>query len=110
MNDINTDIERKLKRSKCFFYFGIGMLMLSMLLMGYAIGTFTTASRHSSAEVDNQKELVDGNVFVSGSPGSRRYHLSRDCPALRRSNGSVTETSVATAEANGKTLCGWCGK
>lgn len=48
--------------------------------------------------------------YESDSPGSKRYHKDRNCPALKRSTGKITSTDEARAIDQGKTLCGWCGK
>lgn len=45
-------------------------------------------------------------AYESDSPGSKRYHKDRNCPALKRSTGKITSTDEARAIDQGKTLCG----
>nr|DAH10040.1 MAG TPA: Metal binding domain of Ada [Caudoviricetes sp.] len=105
----NNDIDRKLRLSKKFFCFGLVTFCIGFLMIGFAIGRL---SYFSNAEADGfQTEVAaGGNVYVSDSPGSKRYHKDRNCPALKRSTGKITSIDEANAIDQGKTLCGWCGK
>lgn len=105
----NNDIDRKLRLSKKFFCFGLVTFCIGFLMIGFAIGRL---SSFSNAEADGFQtaETAGGNVYVSDSPGSKRYHKDRNCPALKRSTGKITATGEANAIDQGKTLCGWCGK
>ena len=104
------DLDRKLRLSKKFFCFGLVTFCIGFLMIGFAIGRLSSSS--SNAEADGfQTEVTAGdNVYVSDSPGSKRYHKDRNCPALKRSTGKITFTDEANAIDQGKTLCGWCGK
>lgn len=110
MKENQNDIDRKLRLSKKFFCFGLVTFCIGFLMLGFAIGRLSSSS--SNAETDNFQtaETAGGNVYVSDSPGSKRYHRDRNCPALKRSTGKITSTDEASAIDQGKTLCGWCGK
>lgn len=110
MEDCKYDIDRKLRLSKKFFCFGIVTFCIGFLMIGFTIGRLFPSS--SNAEADNfQTEVTaGGNVYVSDSPGSKRYHKDRNCQALKRSTGKITATDEANAIDQGKSLCGWCGK
>ncbi len=103
------DLDRKLRLSKKFFCFGLVTFCIGFLMLGFAIGRLSSSS---NAEADGfQTEVTSGgNVYVSDSPGSKRYHKDRNCPALKRTTGKITRTDETNAIDQGKTLCGWCGK
>lgn len=105
----NSNNDTELRLSKRFFYVGLATMCIGLLLLGYSIGRLSSSS---NAEANTcQTEASDGgNVYVSDSPGSKRYHKDRNCQALKRSTGHITATDEATAHDQGKTLCGWCGK
>lgn len=102
------DLDRKLRLSKKFFCFGLVTFCIGFLMIGFAIGRLSSSS--NNAEADQTEVTAGGNVYVSDSPGSKRYHKDRNCPALKRSTGKITFTDEASAIDQGKTLCGWCGK
>ena len=104
----NNDLDRKLRLSKKFFCFGIVTFCIGFLMIGFSIGRLSS----SNAEADAfQTEVTSGGkVYVSDSPGSKRYHKDRNCPALKRTTGKITRTDETNAIDQGKTLCGWCGK
>lgn len=102
------DLDRKLRLSKKFFCFGLVTFCIGFLMLGFAIGRLSSSS--SNVEADQTEVTAGGNVYVSDSPGSKRYHKDRNCPALKRSTGKITFTDEASAIGQGKTLCGWCGK
>lgn len=104
------DLDRKLRLSKKFFCFGLVTFCIGFLMLGFSIGRLSSSS--SNAEADDFQTYVTegGNVYVSDSPGSKRYHKDRNCPALKRTTGKITATDEANAIDQGKTLCGWCGK
>lgn len=104
----NANIDRKLRLSKKFFCFGLVTFCIGFLMIGFAIGRLSSSS--SNAEAGQTEVKAGGNVYVSDSPGSKRYHKDRNCPALKRTTGKITATDEANAIDQGKTLCGWCGK
>lgn len=106
----NNDIDRKLRLSKKFFCFGLVLFCLGLLMLGYSIGRLSSSSSNAEADAFQTGATEGGNVYVSDSPGSKRYHKDRNCPALKRSTGNITRTDEANAIDQGKTLCGWCGK
>ena len=108
VNNLQKDIDRKLRLSKKFFCFGLVFFCIGFLMLGYSIGRLSSSS--SNAEAFQTGATKGGNVYVSDSPGSKRYHRDRNCPALKRSTGNITRTDEANAIDQGKTLCGWCGK
>lgn len=105
----NNDIDRKLRLSKKFFCFGLVTFSIGFLMLGYSIGRLSSSS-NVEADAFQTEETEGGNVYVSDSPGSKRYHKDRNCPALRRTTGKITRVDEASAIDQGKTLCGWCGK
>ena len=104
------DLDRKLRLSKKFFSFGLVTFCIGFLMIGFAIGRLSSSSNNAEADAFQTVETAGGNVYVSDSPGSKRYHKGRNCPALKRSTGKITFTDEASAIDQGKTLCGWCGK
>lgn len=104
------DLDRKLRLSKKFFSFGLVTFCIGFLMIGFAIGRLSSSSNNAEADAFQTAETAGGNVYVSDSPGSKRYHKDRNCPALKRSTGKITFTDEASAIDQGKTLCGWCGK
>lgn len=99
----------EIQRGKRYLKLSVFIFCVSVLMLGYSIGRL---SSFSNAEADGfQTEVAaGGNVYVSDSPGSKRYHKDRNCPALKRSTGKITSIDEAKAIDQGKTLCGWCGK
>lgn len=110
MEDRKYDIDRKLRLSKKFFCFGLVTFCIGFLMLGFAIGRLSSSSNNAEADSFQTAETAGGNVYVSDSPGSKRYHKDRNCQALKRSTGHITATDEANAIDQGKTLCGWCGK
>ena len=110
MNENQNDIDRKLRLSKKFFCFGLVTFCIGFLMIGFAIGRLSSSSNNAEADAFQTAETAGGNVYVSDSPGSKRYHKDRNCPALKRSTGKITSVDEANAIDQGKTLCGWCGK
>lgn len=104
------DLDRKLGLSKKFFCFGLVTFCIGFLMIGFAIGRLSSSSNNAEADSFQTAETAGGNVYVSDSPGSKRYHKDRNCPALKRTTGKITATDEASAIDQGKTLCGWCGK
>lgn len=104
------DIDRKLRLSKKFFCFGLVTFCIGFLMLGFAIGRLSSSSSNAEADSFQTAETAGGNVYVSDSPGSKRYHKDKNCPALKRTTGKITATDEANAIDQGKTLCGWCGK
>lgn len=104
------DLDRKLRLSKKFFCFGLVTFCIGFLMIGFAIGRLSSSSNNAEADSFQTAETAGGNVYVSDSPGSKRYHKDRNCPALKRSTGKITFIDEASAIDQGKTLCGWCGK
>lgn len=104
------DLDRKLRLSKKFFCFGLATFCIGFLMLGFAIGRLSSSSGNAEADAFQTETTTGGNVYVSDSPGSKRYHKDRNCPALRRTTGHITATAEANAINHGKTLCGWCGK
>lgn len=106
----NNDIDRKLRLSKKFFCFGLVTFCIGFLMIGISIGRLSSSSNNAEADAFQTAETAGGNVYVSDSPGSKRYHKDRNCQALKRSTGHITAIDEANAINQGKTLCGWCGK
>lgn len=104
------DLDRKLRLSKKFFCFGLVTFCIGFLMLGFAIGKLSSSSSNAEADGFQTEVTAGGNVYVSDSPGSKRYHKDRNCQALKRSTGHITATDEANAIDQGKTLCGWCGK
>ena len=104
------DLDRKLRLSKKFFCFGLVTFCIGFLMIGFAIGRLSSSSSNAEADSFQTTETAGGNVYVSDSPGSKRYHKDKNCPALKRTTGKITATDEANAIDQGKTLCGWCGK
>lgn len=105
----NNDKDRKLRLSKKFFCFGLVTFCIGFLMIGFSIGRLSSSSNAEAGGF--QTEVTDGgNVYVSDSPGSKRYHKDRNCPALKITTGKITRTDESNAIDQGKTLCGWCGK
>lgn len=102
------DLDRKLRLSKKFFCFGLVTFCIGFLMIGFAIGRLSSSS--DEADAFQTEVTAGGKVYVSDSPGSKRYHKDRNCQALKRSTGHITATDEANAIGQGKTLCGWCGK
>ena len=102
------DLDRKLRLSKKFFCFGLVTFCIGFLMIGFAIGRLSSSS--AEADAFQTEVTAGGKVYVSDSPGSKRYHKDRNCQALKRSTGHITATDEANAIDQGKTLCGWCGK
>ena len=104
------DLDRKLRLSKKFFCFGLVTFCIGFLMLGFAIGRLSSSSSNAEADALQTEVTAGGKVYVSDSPGSKRYHKDRNCQALKRSTGRITATDEANAIDQGKTLCGWCGK
>lgn len=104
----DNDIDRKLRISKKFFCFGLVTFCIGFLMLGYSFGKLSSSSAEAGSFQTETSE--GGNVYVSDSPGSKRYHKDRNCPALKRTTGKITRTDETNAIDQGKTLCGWCGK
>lgn len=102
---IMNKIDRKLK---CFMLIGLGAFCFGLLMLGFSIGRFSFPS--VKTETFKTESTIGAKVFVSDSPGSKRYHKDRNCQALKRSTGNITATDENDAICQGKTLCGWCGK
>lgn len=79
-------------------------------MLGFSIGRLSSSSSNAEADAFKSEAAEGGQVYVSDSRGSKRYHKDRNCQALKRSTGRITETDEAYAIDQGKTLCGWCGK
>lgn len=83
----------------------LAVLILTFgLVISYSVG-YSNAKSEDTCLIG-----VSDKVYVSDSPGSKRYHKDRNCPALKRTTGKITATDEANAIGQGKTLCGWCGK
>lgn len=46
-------------------------------------------------------------AYICDKGSARRYHLSNKCPALKNCKDQFVQTTIAEAEKNGKTLCGF---
>lgn len=104
------DLDRKLRLSKKFFCFGLVSFCIGFLMLGFSIGRLSSSSSNAEADDFQTEVTAGGNVYVSDSPCSKRYHKDRNCPALKRTTGKITATDEANAIDQGKTLCGWCRK
>lgn len=103
-------LQKVCRKLKCFLFISIVTFCIGFLMIGFAIGRLSSSSNNAEADAFQTAETAGGNVYVSDSPGSKRYHKDRNCPALKRTTGKITATDEANAIDQGKTLCGWCGK
>lgn len=103
-------LQKVCRKLKCFLLISIVTFCISFLMIGFAIGRLSSSYSNAEADSFQTAETAGGNVYVSDSPGSKRYHKDRNCPALKRTTGKITATDEANAIDQGKTLCGWCGK
>ena len=101
-------LQKVCRKLKCFLFISIVTFCIGFLMIGFTIGRLSSSSRN--ADGFQTEVTAGGNVYVSDSPGSKRYHKDRNCPALKRTTGKITATDEANAIDQGKTLCGWCGK
>ncbi|WP_214226164.1 hypothetical protein [Pedobacter sp. B4-66] len=46
-------------------------------------------------------------AYICDKGSARKYHLSDKCPALKNCKDHFVQTTIAEAEKNGKTLCGF---
>ncbi len=46
-------------------------------------------------------------AYICDRGTAKKYHLSAKCPALKNCKNNFVSTTIAEAEKNGKTLCGW---
>lgn len=46
-------------------------------------------------------------AYICDKGSARKYHLSGKCPALKNCKDQFVQTTIAEAEKNGKTLCGF---
>lgn len=110
MKENQNDIDRKMRLSKKFFCFGLVTFCIGFLMLGFAIGRLSSSSNNAEADAFQTEVTVGSKVYVSDSPGSKRYHKDRNCPAFKRTTGHIAATDENDAVSQGKTLCGWCGK
>lgn len=47
------------------------------------------------------------SVYICGSTGAKKYHLSETCRGLSSCNHGTVKTSIKQAKGLGLTLCGW---
>lgn len=85
-------------------------LFLAVLILTFGLVISYSVGYSNAKSEDTCLIGVSDKVYVSDSPGSKRYHRDRNCQALRRSTGHISATDEANAIDQGKTLCGWCGK
>lgn len=100
----------EIQRGKRYLKLSVFIFCVSVLMLGYSIGRLSFSSSNAEADAFQTEVTAGGNVYVSDSPGSKRYHKDRNCPALKRTTGKITRTDESNAIDQGKTLCGWCGK
>lgn len=100
----------EIQRGKRYLKLSVFIFCVSVLMLGYSIGRLSSSSSTAEADGFQTEVTAGGNVYVSDSPGSKRYHKDRNCPALKRTTGKITRTDESNAIDQGKTLCGWCGK
>lgn len=100
----------EIQRGKRYLKLSVFIFCISVLMLGYSIGRLSSSSSTAEADGFQTEVTAGGNVYVSDSPGSKRYHKDRNCPALKRTTGKITRTDETNAIDQGKTLCGWCGK
>lgn len=70
MKENQNDIDRKLRLSKKFFCFGLVTFCIGFLMLGFAIGRLSSSSSNVEADGCQTDVTVEGNVYVSDSPGS----------------------------------------
>lgn len=103
-------LQKVCRKLKYFLSISILTFCIGFLMLGFAIGKLFSSSSNAEADVFQTEVTEGGNVYVSDSPGSKRYHKDRNCPALKRTTGKITRTDESNAIDQGITLCGWCGK
>ena len=103
-------LQKVCRKLKYFLFISILTFCIGFLMLGFAIGKLSSSSSNAEADGFQTEVTAGGNVYVSDSPGSKRYHKDRNCPALKRTTGKITRTDESNAIDQGKTLCGWCGK
>ena len=103
-------LQKVFRKSKYFLFISIVTFCIGFLMLGFAIGRLSSSSSNAEADGFQTEVTSGGKVYVSDSPGSKRYHNDRNCPALKRTTGKITRTDETNAIDQGKTLCGWCGK
>lgn len=103
-------LQKVCRKLKYFLSISILTFCIGFLMLGFAIGKLSSSSSNAEADGFQTEVTAGGNVYVSDSPGSKRYHKDRNCPALKRTTGKITRTDESNAIDQGKTLCGWCGK
>lgn len=103
-------LQKVCRKFKYFLFISILTFCIGFLMLGFVIGKLSSSSSNAEADDFQTEVTAEGNVYVSDSPGSKRYHKDRNCPALKRTTGRITRTDESNAIDQGKTLCGWCGK
>lgn len=103
-------LQKVCRKFKYFLFISILTFCIGFLMLGFVIGKLSSSSSNAEADDFQTEVTAEGNVYVSDSPGSKRYHKDRNCPALKRTTGKITRTDESNAIDQGKTLCGWCGK
>lgn len=104
----NNIASKNLCKAKRYLIISIVLFVLGVLMVVFSLGRLSSIPAYDKTE--NAAFSSTGNVYVSDSPGSKRYHRDRNCQALKRSTGHITATDENDAVSQGKTLCGWCGK
>lgn len=64
----------------------------------------------SQAAAPTHNKSTYNVAFVSESPNARKYHLSEDCPFLKRTVYPIRQTSIDEAESYGYDLCKYCSE
>ena len=103
-------INKEINRAKRYLRIASCIFCAGVFMIGIAIGKMAYTSGSRGSFVYQTESSNKGSVYVSDSPGSKRYHKDRNCQALKRTTGKVTRTDEINARNQGKTSCGWCVK
>lgn len=73
-----------------------------------------TSCKNDKSDRDEAKIATEGKtvasvgVYICTGPNAERYHADRYCGGLSRCSMEIIQTTVADAEARGKTPCRLC--
>ena len=50
---------------------------------------------------------IESDVYICGSKGAKKYHLSKTCRGLSNCKHKIKQVTLKEAQGFGLTLCGW---